>query len=90
MSSARRTIRYPSGATEFRPFEEQPEVGDILMCNGDNWVVEEVDEAVVSLRHQPGTEPGVTETVEPEVTDGTTPSSTGPSTQTASRILPGI
>lgn len=52
MSSALHTIRYPSGASEFRSIEKQPNVGDVLTCNGDNWVVEEVHENVVTLRHQ--------------------------------------
>lgn len=62
MTSALHTIRYPTGATEFRMSEKAPEEGDILKRNGDNWVVEEVLEAndgstVVTLRPQPFIEP---------------------------------
>ncbi len=56
--SALLTVRYPSGATEFRMSEDAPAVGDILKRNGDNWIVEEVTDAddgtsVVTLRPQP-------------------------------------
>lgn len=62
MSSALHTIRYASGATEFRMSDKSPEVGEILKRNGDNWVVEEVEEAddgttVVTLRPRPRIEP---------------------------------
>ena len=36
------TVRFPSGATEFRMSETAPEVGDVLRSNGDTWVVEAV------------------------------------------------
>jgi len=36
------TVRFPSGATEFRMSDDAPAVGDILKRNGDNWIVEEV------------------------------------------------
>ena len=36
------TVRYPSGAKEFRMSDKAPKVGDVLKRNGDNWVVEEV------------------------------------------------
>jgi hypothetical protein len=56
------TVRYPSGAREFRMSDTAPEVGDVLRRNGDNWVVEEVDEGddgstVVTLHPQPLLEP---------------------------------
>jgi hypothetical protein len=38
------TVRYPSGAKEFRMSDTAPEVGDVLERNGDDWVVEEVVE----------------------------------------------
>ena len=52
------TVRFPSGATEFRMSDEAPDVGDTLKRNGDNWIVEEVTQAddgtsVVTLRPQP-------------------------------------
>ena len=58
--SALLTVRYPSGATEFRMSDNAPQVGDILKRNGDNWIVEEVTESedgtsVVTLR--PGQKP---------------------------------
>ena len=56
--SALLTVRYPSGATEFRMSEDAPDVGDTLKRNGDTWIVEDVTEAddgtsVVTLRPQP-------------------------------------
>jgi len=56
--SALVTVRYPSGATEFRMSDEAPNVGDTLKRNGDTWIVEEVTKAadgtsVVTLRPQP-------------------------------------
>lgn len=62
MSSALHTIRYAQGATEFRMSDKSPDVGEILRRNGDNWLVEEVEEAedgttVVTLRPQPRIEP---------------------------------
>jgi hypothetical protein len=39
------TVRYPSGETEFRMRDNEPQVGDVLTRNGDNWVVEAVTEA---------------------------------------------
>lgn len=56
--SALITIRYPSGAIEFRMSDDAPNVGDTLKRNGDNWIVEEVTKAddgtsVVTLRPQP-------------------------------------
>ena len=56
--SALLTVRYPSGATEFRMSDDAPDVGDTLKRNGDNWIVEEVTQAedgtsVVTLRPQP-------------------------------------
>ena len=52
------TVRYPSGAREFRMSDTAPEVGDVLRRNGDNWVVEEVHDGddgstVVTLRPKP-------------------------------------
>ena len=52
------TVRFPSGATEFRMSDDAPAVGDILKRNGDNWIVEEVSDSddgtsVVTLRPQP-------------------------------------
>ena len=52
------TVRYPSGAREFRMSDTAPEVGDVLRRNGDNWVVEEVHagddgSTVVTLRPKP-------------------------------------
>ena len=39
------TVRFPSGAKEFRMSEAAaPKVGDVLKRNGDSWIVEEVDE----------------------------------------------
>ena len=38
------TVRFPSGAKEFRMSDKAPEVGDVLRRNGDNWLVEEVHE----------------------------------------------
>ena len=56
------TLRYPTGAKEFRMSKPAPEVGDILKRNGDNWIVEEVEEeadgsTAVKLRPQPLVEP---------------------------------
>ena len=56
--SALLTVRFPSGAIEFRMSDAAPAVGDILKRNGDNWIVEEVSDAddgtsVVTLRPQP-------------------------------------
>jgi hypothetical protein len=56
------TVRYPSGAKEFRMSDTAPEVGDVLRRNGDNWVVEKVHDdddgnTVVTLRPQPLIEP---------------------------------
>ena len=56
------TVRYTTGATEFRVSDKAPDVGDVLKRNGDNWVVEEVDQGddgstVVKLRPQPLIEP---------------------------------
>jgi hypothetical protein len=56
--SAPLTVRYPSGATEFRMSDEAPAIGDTLKRNGDNWIVEDVTDAddgtsVVTLRSQP-------------------------------------
>ena len=56
------TLRYPSGDKEFRMSDKAPEKGDVLRRNGDNWVVEKVDEdddgnTVVTLRPQPLLEP---------------------------------
>jgi hypothetical protein len=56
------TVRFPSGAKEFRMSDKAPEVGDVLRRNGDNWLVEEVHEGddgstVVTLRPQPLVEP---------------------------------
>ena len=55
------TVRYPSGAKEFRMSDNAPEVGDVLRRNGDNWVVEKVHDddgnTVVTLRPQPLIEP---------------------------------
>ncbi len=53
------TVRYPSGETEFRMHDKDPQVGDVLTRNGDNWIVEAVTEAengstLVTLR--PGRE----------------------------------
>ena len=58
--SALLTVRFPSGATEFRMGDDAPAVGDILECNGDTWISEEVTNAedgtsVVTLR--PGPKP---------------------------------
>ena len=36
------TVRFPSGATEFRMTDTSPEVGDVLTRNGDTWVVDAV------------------------------------------------
>ena len=56
------TVRYPSGETEFRMRDKDPQVGDILTRNGDNWIVEAVTEAengstLVTLRPGHGDEP---------------------------------
>jgi hypothetical protein len=56
------TVRYSDGTTEFRMSERSPDVGDILRRDGDNWVVEEVEETddgstVVTLRPRPFVEP---------------------------------
>ena len=56
------TLRYPSGAKEFRMSEKAPEKGDVLRRNGDNWVVEKVHDdedgnTLVTLRPQPFLEP---------------------------------
>ena len=45
------TVRYPSGATEFRMSDKAPEVGDVLVRNGDSWIVEAVSEADQGARH---------------------------------------
>ena len=52
------TVRFPSGATEYRMSETSPEVGDVLDRNGDAWVVEAVipsedGTTVVALRPRP-------------------------------------
>ena len=49
------TVRFPSGATEFRLSDEAPAVGDLLEQDGADWVVEEVartgdGSALVTLR----------------------------------------
>ena len=36
------TVRYPSGATEFRLDGNPPEVGDVIARNGDTWVIQEI------------------------------------------------
>ena len=45
------TVRYPSGATEFRMSDKAPEVGDVLMRNGDTWIVDEVSDADQGAKH---------------------------------------
>jgi hypothetical protein len=56
------TVRFPSGAREFRMSDKAPEVGDALTRDGDNWLVEEVHEGdggstIVTLRPQPLVDP---------------------------------
>ncbi len=51
------TIRYPSGATEYRLRERAPVVGENVTFNGHDWTVERVNELpngeiVVTLRSQ--------------------------------------
>ena len=36
------TVRYPSGAIEFRSFAQSPQPGDVLHRNGDSWMVDDV------------------------------------------------
>ena len=53
-------LRFPAEPSEYRLSEKKPNVGDTLKRNGDNWVVERVEEAkdgtcLVSLR--PGIKP---------------------------------
>ncbi len=36
------SVRYPSGATEFRMSDKVPQVGDRVRRNDQDWVVEEV------------------------------------------------
>ena len=38
------TVRFPSGATEFRMSDKPPLVGDRLRRNGEDWVVQEVSQ----------------------------------------------
>jgi hypothetical protein len=58
--SALLTVRFPSGATEFRMTDDAPEVGDVLKRDGDCWIVGDVTRAddgsaVVTLsRIEPG------------------------------------
>ena len=39
------SVRYPSGATEFRMIHKAPELGDVVKRNDQDWVVHEVTEA---------------------------------------------
>ena len=53
-------LRFPAKPPEYRLSAKKPRVGDVLKRNGDNWVVERVEEAKdgtcqVSLR--PGIKP---------------------------------
>ena len=55
-------VRYPSGAKEFRMSGTAPAVGDVVRRNGDDCVVEAVQQAddgstVVTLRSRPLVEP---------------------------------
>ena len=48
-------LRFPAKPPEYRLSAKKPKVGDVLKRNGDNWVVERVEEAtdgtcLVSLR----------------------------------------
>ena len=36
------TVRFPSGATEYRTAEQPPRAGDALRSNGGEWTVQEV------------------------------------------------
>lgn len=36
------TVRFPSGASEFRMSDEAPGVGETIRRNGDTWIVEEI------------------------------------------------
>jgi len=38
------SVRYPSGATEFRMSEKPPVVGDRVRRNGQDWVVQQVSQ----------------------------------------------
>jgi hypothetical protein len=38
------SVRYPSGATEFRMSDTPPVVGDRVRRNGQDWVVQEVSQ----------------------------------------------
>lgn len=53
-------LRFPAQPREYRLSAKKPKVGDMLKRNGDNWIVERVEEAkdgtcLVSLR--PGIKP---------------------------------
>jgi hypothetical protein len=55
------TVRYPSGATEFRVSGIAPAVGDVLVGHGGRWVVEAVEpgnkgSTVVTVRPDPGSD----------------------------------
>ena len=65
MSSGLRTVRYPSGAIEFRLGTEPPSVGDVVTSReGDTFVVESVKQAsdgtfevILAERREPGGSP---------------------------------
>ena len=76
------TVRFPSGATDFRMSDDAPGVGEILRRKGDTWIVEEIASSddgttVVTVRSE-------LETVEPNNLGAPVDNRTSPSLRLAS------
>jgi hypothetical protein len=82
------TVRYPTGAKEFRMSDKAPRVGDVLKRNGDNWIVEEIVEteegSQVTLR------PGVKLPVEETDGDASNPDDRIEPLETRASVLRGV